>query len=517
MGFSSAQSLVLHWTILNSTHPQVVDARKRRLILLTIAAGTFVSVLDQTGVSLALPLMADEFDATIPFVQWVALGYILTTGSLLLPAGRLSDLIGRKVVYVAGFCVFVLGASLAAASPNLMAVIVFRILQGAGSAMIQANGMAILTTTFPAEQRGRVIGMFMTMVGLGAIMGPILAGVVVDSFGWRSVFIASVPLGGLSLVAATVVLIRDAPSISNAKQLVTRFDWAGALISASGLAIFLLVMTNGYRLGWTSPIVAAAFPISLCLLAAFVYWERRTSQPMLELALFRRRTFALGTSASFFGFLAGTAVFSMMPFYLQDVLDLSPRTAGLYIAPAALGFAIAGPVAGRLADSLGPRRVEFAGLGMLGVSLIFLGTLTVDTRPGVVAVAMALQGLGMGVFYTPNTASVLSVVERSKYGIATAFLNMTRNTANVVGIGLAITIVTVTMASRGFEPSLDAVAAGGVGVEAAFTQGLRIAFLILGAFIGVSILLTALKITAREDSVLEGSGMGRTKAQVGGD
>ena len=495
----------------------MADARKRRLILLTIAAGTFVSVLDQTGVSLALPLMASEFDATIPLVQWVALGYMLTTGSLLLPAGRLSDMVGRKVVYVAGFCVFVIGAVCAASSPNLMAIIAFRIVQGAGSAMIQANGMAILTTTFPAQQRGQVIGMFMTMVGLGAIMGPILAGVVVETFGWRSVFMASVPLGGVSLVAAMAVLIRDTPSIRSVRQLVARFDWAGAVVSASGLAVFLLVLTNAYRLGWTSPAVVTALFASVGLLVAFVYWERRASQPMLDLELFRRRIFALGTSASFFGFLAGTSVFSMMPFYLQDVLDLSPRVAGLYIAPAALGFALAGPLAGRLADKLGPRRVEFAGLGMLGVSLIFLGSLTVNTSPEVVAVAMALQGLGMGVFYTPNTASVLSVVERSKFGVATAFLNMTRNTANVAGIGLATTIVTVAMASKGFEPSLDAVAAGVGGVEVAFTQGLRIAFLLLGAFIGVSIVLTALKRTARRETALSDTAVGEPEVQVGGD
>ena len=495
----------------------MADARKRRLILLTIAAGTFVSVLDQTGVSLALPLMASEFDATIPLVQWVALGYMLTTGSLLLPAGRLSDMVGRKVVYVAGFCVFVIGAVCAASSPNLMAIIAFRIVQGAGSAMIQANGMAILTTTFPAQQRGQVIGMFMTMVGLGAIMGPILAGVVVETFGWRSVFMASVPLGGVSLVAAMAVLIRDTPSIRSVRQLVARFDWAGAVVSASGLAVFLLVLTNAYRLGWTSPAVVTALFASAGLLVAFVYWERRTSQPMLDLELFRRRIFALGTSASFFGFLAGTSVFSMMPFYLQDVLDLSPRVAGLYIAPAALGFALAGPLAGRLADKLGPRRVEFAGLGMLGVSLIFLGSLTVNTSAEVVAVAMALQGLGMGVFYTPNTASVLSVVERSKFGVATAFLNMTRNTANVAGIGLATTIVTVAMASKGFEPSLDAVSAGGGGVEVAFTQGLRIAFLMLGAFIGVSIVLTALKRTARRETALSDTAIGEPEVQVGGD
>lgn len=484
---------------MNAISPHVADGRKRRLILLTIAVGTFVSVLDQTGVSLALPRMASEFDATIPFVQWVALGYILVTGSLLLPAGRISDMVGRKVIYVAGFCVFVVGAVAAVMAPNLIAVIAFRMLQGAGSAMIQANGMAILTTTFPANQRGRVIGAFMTMVGLGAIMGPVISGVVVDYFGWRGVFAASVPLGALSLLAAVLILNRDAPSINSAKQLVTGFDWLGALMSAAGLATFLLVMTNAYRVGWLSPIVVIALSASFALLIGFVFWERRTAQPMLDLELFGHRVFALGTSASFFGFLAGTAVFSMMPFYLQDVLDLSARAAGLYITPAALGFALSGLVAGQLADRIGARRVEFAGLGMLGLSLFFLGRLTVETDAMVVALAMALQGMGMGVFYTPNTASVLSVVEQRKYGVATAFLNMTRNTANVAGVGLTTTIVTMAMAARGFEPSLDAVTSGAAGVEAAFTQGLRLAFLALGAFILLSIALIAFKPSASED------------------
>ena len=476
-----------------------------------------MSVLDQTGVSLAIPLMAGEFDATIPFVQWVALGYILTTGSLLLPAGRLSDMVGRKIVYVVGFCVFVLGAGLAALAPNLMAVIAFRIVQGAGAAMIQANGMAILTTTFPASHRGRVIGMFMTMVGLGAIIGPIWSGFVIDLLGWRAVFIAGVPLGALSLAAACIVLDRDPPSIQNLRQLFSGFDWPGALMSASGLAIFLLVMTNAYRLGWASPTVVAAVIASGSLLIGFIYWERRSNHPMLDLDLFRRRIFALGTSASFFAFLAGTAVFSMMPFFLQDVIDLSPRAAGLFIAPAALGFAVAGPLAGRLADRLGPRRVEFAGLGMLAISLFFLGRLTVETDASIVAVAMALQGMGMGMFYTPNTASVLSVVEQSRFGVATAFLNMTRNTANVAGVGIATTIVTLTMAAQGFEPSLDAVTSGALGVESAFTEGLRYSFLLLGGFISFSIVLTAFKPSTRPKTAVQVNVSSEPRTELAGD
>ena len=487
------------------------------MILLTIAVGTFVSVLDQTGVSLALPQMASEFGATIPFVQWVALGYILITGSLLLPAGRISDMVGRKVVYIAGFCVFVAGATAAAMAPNLITVVLFRMLQGAGSAMIQANGMAILTTTFPSEQRGRVIGAFMTMVGLGAIMGPIVSGFVVDQFGWRGVFFASVPLGGLSLLAATLILTREAPSITSAKRLITGFDWLGALMSATGLATFLVVMTNAYQVGWLSPAVIIALATSFALLIGFVFWERRTAQPMLDMELFRHRVFALGTSASFFGFLAGTAVFSMMPFYLQDVLGLSARAAGLYIAPAALGFALSGLVAGQMADRIGPRRVEFVGLGLLGLSLFFLGRLTVDTDAAIVAVAMAMQGMGMGVFYTPNTASVLSVVEQRKYGVATAFLNMTRNTANVTGVGLTTSIVTMAMAARGFEPSLDAVSSGAAGVEAAFTLGLRLAFMLLGAFILVSIALIAFKPSAPASAEPDRVEIGEPSAQSGGD
>lgn len=470
-----------------------------------------MSVLDQTGVTLALPLMTSEFGATIPFVQWVALGYMLATGSLLLPAGRISDMVGRKAVYCAGFAVFVVGAAAATLAPNLIAVIAFRIAQGAGAAMIQANGMAILTTTFPASERGRVIGMFMTMVGLGAIMGPVVSGFLADAFGWRGVFAASVPLGAISLIAALIVLERGEPSAGGGegggiRRVAGGFDWLGALMSAGGLAAFLLVMTNAYRLGWLSPIVIGAAALSVGLLVGFAIWERRAPQPMLDLALFRKRVFALGSLASFFGFLAGNSVFSMMPFFLQGVLDISPRTAGLYIAPAALGFALAGPASGTLSDRLGPRRIEFAGLIVLTASMLILARISPQTPAWLASAALAMQGLGMGIYYTPNTASILNVVERERYGVATAFLNMTRNAASVAGVGMTTTIVTMNMAAGGFEPTLDAVSAGAEGVEAAFTGGLRIAFLSLCAFIGGAIILTFLKPSAS-------AGVGETETE----
>lgn len=458
----------------------------------TIALGTFVSVLDQTGISLALPRLATHFDASIPEVQWVTLGYMLTTGSLLLPMGRLSDMIGRKRVYIGGFAVFVVSAILAGLSTELLGVILFKVLQGVGAAMVQANGMAIVTSVFPASERGKVIGLFMTTVGMGAIAGPIVGGSIVSLLGWRAVFFMGAPLGLLSLATSAMVLRGRAETGSDGPGGRPAFDWIGASLSSAFLALFLLVMTNAYRVGWDSPLVVLAFAGVAVLLAAFVWWELRVDDPMLDPALFRPSLFSLGSTASFLNFLGGMSVFFLMPFYLQGVLDLTPGRAGLVMVPTAICFAASGPIAGRLSDRYGWRKFAIAGLFLSALSLVMLSRLGDSTPVAFVVAAMAVQGIGMGTFYSPNASAVLSTVDQSKYGIATAFLNMLRNTASVIGVAVATTIMTVTMASAGYEPSLDAVSAAGAGqgVKVAFTDGLGTAFLVFAAFMGLAGLLS---------------------------
>ena len=469
-----------------------------------IAIGMFVSVADQTGVNLALPPLADHFDAAIPVVQWVALGYSLTVGSLLLPMGRLSDIIGRKRVYTLGFSIFTLGAILAGSSTALLAAILFRVFEGVGAAMVQANGMAILTSAFPTRERGKVIGLFMTVVGVGAVAGPIVGGAVVGFWGWRYVFFISAPFGLLSIVAAILVLEGGAPSRERRDSARSEFDWIGAGLSATALVIFLLAMTNAYRLGWGSfPVVAGLAGVAV-LLAAFVRWEQRAPAPILAMELFKRRLFSLGTSASFLNFLAGSSVYFLMPFYLQGVLDYTPAQAGLIITPSAICFGIMGPIAGRLSDRFGPRRFEILGLIVLGLSLLVMSRITVSSPVELVVAALLLQGVGMGAFFSPNASSVLSVVESSRFGIATAYLNMIRNTASVTGVGMATTIVVAVMASMGYEPSLDVVAsaAGGQGVKEAFVQGLRTAFL---ASLGLVAFATVLSVVKGGTPATEGA------------
>ena len=461
----------------------------------TIGIGTFVSVGDQTGVNLALPRIADHFDATIPAVQWVTLGYVLTTGSLLLPMGKLSDMIGRKRVYVAGFAIFTLAAVLTGLSPSLITLVLFKLLQGVGAAMVQANGMAIVTSTFPGSERGKAIGLFMTVVGLGAISGPVVGGGVVGLLGWRYIFFLGAPFGIASIIAAMLVLDnRDEPRRGNAGQR-SAFDWPGAVLSAATLTVFLLMMTNARRLGWSSPLVAAGFVGAAVLLVAFALRELRAPEPMLAMELFRRRLFSLGSTASFISFLSGASVYFLMPFYLQGVLGHSPAQTGLLMAATALAFAITGPVAGRFSDRFGWRRFSVFGLLMTATALIILSRLTEDFPTVLVVTALALHGVGMGTFQPPNASAVLSTVERSRYGIATAFLNMIRNAANLAGVGMATAMVTAVMASSGYEPSLEAVSSSGAGegVAAAFSEGLRTAYTVMAGLIVVALVATLWK------------------------
>jgi EmrB/QacA subfamily drug resistance transporter len=469
----------------------------------TVGIGVFVSLVDQTGVNLALPRIADHFDATIPAVQWLTLGYTLSTGSLLLPMGRLADIIGRKRVYMSGFVIFTIAALLTGSSTSLIAMIMFKILQGVGAAMIQSTSMAILTSTFPSKERGKAIGLFMTIVGLGAIAGPVLGGAVVGQWGWRFLFFLVAPFGLASVLVSLVVL--DGQSVARKAGSVAgrfNFDWAGAVLSAGALAVFLLVMTNAYRVGWGSPVVIVALVAVLVLIIVFIRWETRVSEPMLAMDLFKNRLFSLGSSAAFLGFLAGPPVFMLMPFYLQGVLDFSPGRAGLVMAPTALAYATTGPIAGRLSDKYGWRKFTVAGLILIAGSLVSLSRLTADSSVMLVIPSLLVQGIGMGAFYSPNASAVLSTVDKESYGIATAYLNMVRNVATVTGIALSITIVTAVMSSRGYEPSLDAVsAAGGAeGLKAAFTQGLRISYLAMSGSIVVAIALATLAGRAPADA-----------------
>lgn len=453
-----------------------------------LAIGTFTSVVDHGSVNVALPTIATKFQTDLPTIQWVVITYALTISALLLPMGRLADIIGRKQVYIAGMVVLGLGAALSGLSPNLEMLFPSRVLQGVGAAMTQGTAMAIITSAFPVNEKGRAIGLIMTMVGVGAVAGPAIGGLAVDAFGWRAVFFLTLPVEVIG-VCATLWVMRGWQEIRETQK--AGFDWLGAVLSAGILVTLLMAMTTGNKAGWLSAPILIAFAGAAAMLVSFIWWELRSSAPMLDLRLFKGRTFSLGVSAAFFTFLGSSAVLFLMPFYLQNVLGYSPKATGFIVVPGALCMAVLGSVSGVLSDRFGWRPFTVGGLLSSATGLFILSRVTESSSIWMVVPALMLMNSGMGIFYSPNSSSIMNAVNQSKYGVVSGFLNLVRNSANVASIAVATIIVTTTMGSLGFEPSLEAVRGDTEGVAHAFTVGLRYAFLIM-----MGMLLSAMTISA---------------------
>ena len=460
-------------------------------VFATIATGTFVSVVDTVSVLIALPDITAYFNADLPTVQWVVVGNALAISVLILPMGRLGDIVGRKWVYIGGLAIFVAGAALAGIAVNLPWVITAKVLQGAGSAMIQGNGMATVISAFSGAERGKALGTHMSVVGSGAIAGPAVGGLLVAAFGWRSVFFVNVPIGILTILATMYVLHQPRGANAEADRARGSFDWVGAGLSGLTLLVFLLVVGNGHRLGWSSPAVMIGAAATMTAFAGFIWWELRTTYPMLDLRLFKRKLVAIGIGASWLSFLGSQATRFMMPFYLQRLLEMSPRDVGLVMIPPALCMVLLGPVSGRLSDRFGWRVLTMSGLGISAAGAFLLATrLTESSSVLFIVLMMMLQACGMALFNSPNNSSVLGAVERTQYGVVSSLTQLVRNSANVTSIAIATTIVVVTMASYGVEPSLDAVSPS---VADAFVAGLKWAFLVMGFMLVVGVGLVAIR------------------------
>ena len=456
-----------------------------------IALGTFTSVLHGGSVVVALPTIADHYDTDLPTLQWIVIGYGLTVSALLLPMGRLSDIVGRKQVYVSGYLVFVLGAAMAGSSTNMTTLVLSQVVQGCGAAMTQATGMAMIASIFPTTERGKALGTHMSVVGVGFISGPVLGGLLVTALGWRWMFFSLIPTGILTLAVALIIL-EQGRFLQDGQR--PKFDWLGAGLSAGTLVALLLALTFGPRTGWVSPLVVITFLSFLVLLGTFIWWELRTPAPMMDLGLFKRRTIALGVLAGFITFLGNSPAIFLMPLYFQFVQGYSPDQVGLILVPTALAMLVMGPISGRLSDRYGWRKFTVGGLAMSAFGLFLLSTISESSSLGMVMAGMIVASGGMGMFNSPNNSAIFSTAEHDKFGVVSGLIQLVRNSANVTSIAVSTAIVTATMASMGHLPSLEAVsdANGETAVLGAFTSGLGDVYLAMGGLLLVGLVIAVL-------------------------
>ncbi|MCI0846812.1 MAG: DHA2 family efflux MFS transporter permease subunit, partial [Chloroflexi bacterium] len=374
----------------------------------TISIGTFLSVVDHGSVLVALPSIERHFGSDLPTVQWIVLGYALAISVLILPMGRLGDIIGRKQVYVWGMVIFVIAAGLAGVSPNLGSLISAKIFQGVGSAMVQASGIAMVISSFPGTERGKALGTHLSVVGAGAIAGPAIGGLLISAFEWRSVFFANVPVGIFTIAISMLVLPLAKPEPPKEGEVRQRFDWGGAVLSGLALLGFLLVVGNGDRLGWTSGLIFSGVAATVVAGAAFVWWELRFPTPMLDMRLFQNRLVSFGVAAGWFSFLGSSASRFMMPFYMQRVLEYSPREVGLLLIPPAMCMVLLGPISGRLSDRFGSRGLTVGGLAISAAAWVVMATTLTQSSPVLLIVILLMaQSTGTALFNSPNNSSIL--------------------------------------------------------------------------------------------------------------
>jgi EmrB/QacA subfamily drug resistance transporter len=413
------------------TPPEGVDYSRKWFVLIAIAMAIFLGTVDGSIVNVALPTLVDEFDTTFGVAQWVVLAYLLTQTTLTLMFGRLGDMIGKKPIFTAGFSVFTIGSVLAGFSPTIELLIAARVVQALGASMIFALGFAITTEAFPPSERGKALGINGTTVSLGIMAGPIIGGMILETTDWRWIFFVNLPIG----IIGTITAIKFVPNTKpKGKQ---RFDFLGAGAFFVSLLTLLLALTMGQSMGFTEPLIIGMFAVSIVALAAFIAVERRVSQPMLNLALFKNRDLTVNLVTGFIGFFALSGMILLLPFYLTDVIGLSPRGIGFVLGAIPITMGIVAPLSGTLSDRIGSRPVTVAGLALMAIAYGIAGFwLEGATTSLIVVIVGLIIGLGFGIFQSPNNSAILGSVPHDQLGVTSGMLTINRTTASVTGIAV---------------------------------------------------------------------------------
>ncbi len=409
-------------------------------VLVAVGIGTFMTALDTSVVNTVLPIIGQNFNRAITTVEWVVTIYLLLLSGLLLSFGRLGDMRGHKAIFLAGFGIFMGGSFFSGAAPSVEFLIVARGLQALGAAMIAANSPAILTKSFPAEQRGQALGLQATMTYLGLTAGPALGGWLASVFGWRVVFFINLPVGLAAILLSTHFIPHDSKA-----ELTDKFDFPGAVTFMLGLGSLLLGLSQGGEWGWTSPPILALILGGILLLSLFIYLELRLDHPMLDLSLFRQLPFTLTTFSAVINYIGVYSCIFLMPFYLIQGRGFTSAQAGLILTAQPIVMAIIAPISGTLSDRIGTRWPAMFGMAVLSAGLFLLSHLSGQSTIGAMMLSLAVVGLGTGAFISPNNSALMGAAPRQRQGIAAGILATARNFGMVLGVGISGAIFATIM------------------------------------------------------------------------
>jgi EmrB/QacA subfamily drug resistance transporter len=458
--------------------------RNRWWSLAVASLATLIVTADTGQLSIALPLIIKDLNADLTLASWIALVYALITASLYLPCGRLSDLFGVGKLFLGGFVLYSISSVAAGSAQDAGQLIFFRAWQAAGSALIMANNFALVTALFSPAERGRAMGIAGgTISALGYTLGPVLGGLLTHTWGWRSNFYVSAALALIGFAAARILLPEESFKGTGTKK--EPFDFVGAASFGTAMASLLFAMALAQKDQRQNSFVGVSTLLGVGALGIFIRWEKRVSFPLLDLSLFRIAAFTFGNVARWFSFITMSVSNLLMPFFLQLAMGLDPLRAGFLVAPTPFAMALLAPLTGWMSERFKPGRLCALGLAVNGAALVFLSFLGADASTIEVVCGLALLGVGMGIFQTPNNNLLMSSVPRHRLGVGSSVLSIVRSLGYSIGATLAATIVSHYLLASTGAASLQSLGSGGIGsstlVLAAFLRGYRCAYLIAAA------------------------------------
>jgi len=439
--------------------------------------GALFSVLSSTTLVIALPEIMKELKTSIALIMWVVMIYMFVLTIFVPLVGRLADMIGRKKLYISGFIVFMLGSLLCGLSRSGWQLLSFRLVQSAGGVLLESSSVPIVADAFPKRELGKALGINGTVISVAAIIGPILGGALI-SVGWRFIFFINIPIGLIGTIWAWIQL-KEMHTLPKHQK----FDFKGTILFSIGILAFLLALTLGGSIGWLNIITIILFLAAILLIALFILVENKVDQPMLDLRLFKTKILAFAYTSIFLNGIARGSVTFLLVFYFQGIKGINPILSGMLLAPFAASLMIMSPISGWLSDRYGSRLLSSIGLLISAIGLLGMMWIKASTTITELIIWMVIIGLGGGMFFAPNTNSIMSAVPIEKRGIAAGVRIMMFNAGNIISIGLSLAILSSSISQEAIQGLFIGTQVGSSGIAVTeFVAGLRIAFAVSFAF-----------------------------------
>ena len=459
------------------------------IVLALSAAATFMTTLDGSIVNIGLPSIARTFHVGVSgATEWIIIGYLVVIAAVLLTFGRLADMIGRKPIFLTGLVVFILGSALSGLAPSLLLLILARLFQGIGGALIFSVNVAMITSTFPSRERGLALGLNAVVISLGVAAGPTIGGIITQYLTWHWIFYVNVPICMLVLSAMFYFYSEQRPQ----REQHERFDLMGATVLAIGLAALTLGLSFGQEWGWLSAGTLTALGISLVALSVGVYVEAHVEHPIVNLGLVTNRVFAFANISFMLCMMALFAPGFLLPFYFEQLRGFSTIQTGLMMTPLPLMLAVVAPLSGSLADRLGSRWLSPVGLAIACFGLVLLSQINAQSSSWDIIWRLAVTGIGQGLFQSPNTRTMMEAAPWNAQGEASGLLA----TGRVIGQSMSVALTGTVFAALGGAAAGTLLSSSQAhnlpltnisGLQITFVSSFHMALLVCAAFAALGI------------------------------